>query len=436
MRSRHTVRDHYEERPYPADPLGRRLFNSARSMYAASLDTPYHMVFRASPPLAANILDVGCGTGLKTLQLAVANPQAVVVGIDFSSAAIEICQRRAALMQVHNVQFINTSLELFCKSASLFDYVHCDDALYLMDDPREALLLMSRLVRETGIVRANLHNLESRRYFLKANRLLSHLGVSSLPGETAAARTRELFHCLRPDTLLKQRTMGRPHLRTTESILANHLLTGDKAYSLDQVLELVSGCGMSVANFVDHYDWQLDHCFQDGPRPDWIDTAIAKWSREDVWRFVDSVRYHRRLYDFWCVHLSAGLGVSPSAVSRPVLARASCRLHPALVRAGLVSHAMSSMRSATSLDISRYLPNVVAPTWLNDAVLAMICLLGSDSLSVEQVVIRWLSTWLQSFGSSEVPSACDAESTGYSLVLKLDRLGVALIRFESAPPVS
>src|SRR5947209_6276525 len=41
------------------------------------------------PPTSGRILDVGCGTGFFTHMLSVASPNATIVGVDLSAAALE-----------------------------------------------------------------------------------------------------------------------------------------------------------------------------------------------------------------------------------------------------------------------------------------------------------------------------------------------------------
>lgn len=55
------------------------------------------------------VLDVGCGTGLKTVYYALVNPNAKITAIDFSKPLLSVAEKRAKKYDAH-IEFINADL--------------------------------------------------------------------------------------------------------------------------------------------------------------------------------------------------------------------------------------------------------------------------------------------------------------------------------------
>jgi SAM-dependent methyltransferase len=100
----------------------------------------------------AEILDVGCGGGDVTLELAqITGSQGSVVGTDIDSAKLDLARSEAVSQGIENVEFL-------CKDVSshtekmLFDVTYARFLLTHLVDPARALGAMFQTVRPGGVV--------------------------------------------------------------------------------------------------------------------------------------------------------------------------------------------------------------------------------------------------------------------------------------------
>ncbi len=98
------------------------------------------------------LLDVGCGPGTVTVDLAARVAPGLVVGIDSSAAVIEIAQATAREQGVEHARFqVADAYELPFDDDS-FDVVHAHQVLQHLTDPVAALREMRRVTRPGGVV--------------------------------------------------------------------------------------------------------------------------------------------------------------------------------------------------------------------------------------------------------------------------------------------
>jgi SAM-dependent methyltransferase len=100
------------------------------------------------------VLDVGCGPGTITLDLARAVDPGLVLGID--AAAEVLAQAEAARVDagVANCRFEEASVYALPYGGGSFDVVHAHQVLQHLTDPVSALAEMARVVRPGGAVAA------------------------------------------------------------------------------------------------------------------------------------------------------------------------------------------------------------------------------------------------------------------------------------------
>lgn len=96
------------------------------------------------------VLDVGCGPGTVTTDLAARVAPGHVVGVDSSAAVIEIAQEGAG--DVANVEFRTGDAMALPFEDDTFDVVHAHQVLQHLSDPVAALREMRRVTRPGGVV--------------------------------------------------------------------------------------------------------------------------------------------------------------------------------------------------------------------------------------------------------------------------------------------
>ncbi len=119
------------------------------------------------PHLASgvSILDVGCGPGTITLDLAKRVAPGAVVGIDAAPAAIEAAEEEAARQGRTNVEFRIADLYALDIDDDAFDIVHAHQVLQHLTDPVAALREMRRVCKPDGIVAARDSDYEAMTWY-------------------------------------------------------------------------------------------------------------------------------------------------------------------------------------------------------------------------------------------------------------------------------
>jgi ubiquinone/menaquinone biosynthesis C-methylase UbiE len=100
------------------------------------------------------ILDVGCGPGTLTVDLARRVAPGEVVGIDLAPSVIAEARRHATEAGVANVTFQAGDFRRAGLEERSFDVVHAHQVLQHLRDPIQALATMARLARPGGTVAA------------------------------------------------------------------------------------------------------------------------------------------------------------------------------------------------------------------------------------------------------------------------------------------
>jgi ubiquinone/menaquinone biosynthesis C-methylase UbiE len=100
----------------------------------------------------ARVLDVGCGPGTITLDIARRVTPGPVIGIDASADVIALAQRDSA--DVDNVAFATGDVYALDVPAASFDVVHAHQVLQHLPDPVGALREMRRVCKPDGVVAA------------------------------------------------------------------------------------------------------------------------------------------------------------------------------------------------------------------------------------------------------------------------------------------
>ena len=103
---------------------------------------------------AAHVLDVGCGPGTITGDLAARVPGGQVTGIDAAAEALAGARAEAARRDQRNVTFDAGDVRHLDFADAAFDVVHAHQVLQHLTDPVAALAEMRRVCRPGGVVAA------------------------------------------------------------------------------------------------------------------------------------------------------------------------------------------------------------------------------------------------------------------------------------------
>lgn len=99
-----------------------------------------------------SVLDVGCGPGTITVDLAQTVAPGVVTGIDTSAKVLERAREHAASAGVENVDFVEADVYALPFDSGSFDIVHAHQVLQHLSDPVLALREIKRVTKPGGLV--------------------------------------------------------------------------------------------------------------------------------------------------------------------------------------------------------------------------------------------------------------------------------------------
>lgn len=99
-----------------------------------------------------DVLDVGCGVGTITTDLAMRVPGGRVVGMDLASEPLDRAADYAVARGVENVEFEQADVYALPYAAGSFDVVHAHQLLQHLKDPIEAIREMKRVLRRGGLL--------------------------------------------------------------------------------------------------------------------------------------------------------------------------------------------------------------------------------------------------------------------------------------------
>ena len=296
------LRQHFNQAPYPRIPV-ETVPTDPNSLYIHSVETAYYRRYRqVVDPDGMMILDAGCGTGYKSLELAIANPGARIVGVDLSEDSVELAKQRLAFHKADNVEFHAIPLEELRTLGMQFDYINADEVLYLIPDPIAGLKAMRSVLKPKGILRTNFHSALQRAVYLRSQSFFRQLGLmAEAPTEDDVELVRDMMRSLKDGVRIKQETWQPAFEMDSERVLANHLLKGDKGWELPEFFDSLRASDLDFVGMVNWWQWDLTALFKDiDELPIEIAMGIAEKSIEEQLHLFELLHPVQRLLDLYC----------------------------------------------------------------------------------------------------------------------------------------
>lgn len=364
------IRQQFDHAPYPRVPLDQSPKDDPNSLFKHSLVTAYYRRYgRVIDPQDRLILDAGCGSGYKCLMLAEANPGAKIMGMDLSEKSVEMTQQRLMHHGFDQVECYTGLIEDLPNLGIQFDYINCDEVLYLLPDPLTGLQAMRAALKPDGILRVNLHSAYQRRRYYQAQDLFRMLGLmDDNPTDLEVGLVHETMNALQDHVVLKTTTWHPIYGQQPEGVLVDHLLVGDKGYTIPDLFGLLRESGLNLVSMVNWLHWDLRDLFQNPhalPEP-W-DQLVLNCSIEDQLYFYELLNPVHRLLDVWCgVATEAEPSNSPPDRTLQNWAlsdwqRATLHLHPQLRTERVRQALLAACQASQPFEMSRHLSQV-SPT--------------------------------------------------------------------------
>ncbi|MBD1996780.1 class I SAM-dependent methyltransferase [Leptolyngbya sp. FACHB-541] len=425
------IRQQFESSPYPRVPLDKSPKDTKdfSQLYFHNLTTPYYLRNRQLIGTEDKvILDAGCGSGYKSLILAVANPGARIVGIDLSEQSVKLSHER---LKHHGfeerAEFHTLLIEDLPQLGLEFDYINCDEVLYLLPDPIAGLKSFKSVLKPEGIIRANLHNSLQRQTYFQAQEAFKVMGLTEdNPGDLEVGLVVETMKALRDGTELKAKGW-RPAYESKENeetVLMNHLLQGDKGYSIPDMFSALRASELEFIDMVNWRHWELTDLFKEPDNlPMFLALSLPGASVEERLHLFNLLHPVHRLIDFWCGHPNR------EAVSKPIddweqsnWQNAQVHLHPNLRHPQVKEKLFECLEKQEPFEISQYIPIAALNPVVLESNIAACCLLPlwDNPQPATAMVDRWLKVQPYDPVTMEAKSESDAFSQVQKLLSKLE----------------
>jgi len=176
------VQAQYEENPYPR---WLRLSGAPRSVLECNRAYDASFAWPATFREPLQILVAGCGTGQHPLRIAVANPDAEVLAVDLSAAALAYAQRMARELSIDNIRFLQADLLHLPASGQRFHHIDCAGVLHHMRDQQAAWQSVTAALHPGGTLRVGVYSKVAR---LPVTHLRTRITREGVPTTAAAMR--------------------------------------------------------------------------------------------------------------------------------------------------------------------------------------------------------------------------------------------------------
>ena len=397
------LKQQYDNLPYPQIPIEKSPDGLYNSLFIHNLVTSYYLYKQQIIDTNNKIiLDAGCGSGWKSLVLAKANPGAKVVGIDLSPESVKIAQHRLNYHGYNNAEFYAIEIEQLGQLGYQFDYINCDEVIYLLPSPSEGLQALKSVLKPEGIIRINFHSYYQRFHFLKAQKLFQLMGLfESNPEEMEVEIVLETMQSLKDKTDLKKNTwlnnfssfnLGSD--KCQESVLMNYLLQGDKAYTIPEIFQLLGQTELEFLSMVNWRHWNVRELFNDQNNlPAIWEMGLENISVEESLHIYELLNPVHRLLDFWCVNAQSSPDtIQPlSTWTREDWQKSKVYLHPQLKCAKIKEDLINSLQNQQSFVISTYIPlPTINSVELETNVAACLLNLWEGEKTMAELVDFWL----------------------------------------------
>ena len=389
------IRQQFDNTPYPRIPLEQSPKDNSELLYLHNLVTAYYFRNRKVINTSGKvILDAGCGTGYKSLVLALANPGAKIVGIDLSEESVKLAEQRLQYHGVANAEFYALKIEDLPSLGLQFDYINADEVLYLLPDAIAGLQAMKSVLAPDGIIRTNLHSSIGRSGMFRAQAAFRAMGLmNGTPGELEIEIVRETMDALQDKIWLKAFTWNADCSNDEAWILSNYLLLGDKGCSVPELFALLRASDLEFISMVAWRRWDLMDLFKDSDDlPAFLGMSLPETSVEERLHLFELLHPIHRLFDFWCGNPGTQAFVPVAEWTEAEWQSVWVHLHPQLRNSQAREDLSNCIASETPFEISRYIiVPTLGPVAIDSTNAACLLPLWDGPQSAVSLVQKWLA---------------------------------------------
>ena len=390
------IRQQFNYGPYPRIPLEQSPKEKYGTLFYHNLVTPYYLKHRRVIDTQDKvILDAGCGSGYKALMLSEANPGAKIVGIDISEESVKRARERLKYHGFDNTEFHVLNVENLPELGLEFDYINCDEMLYLLPDPVVGLQAMKSVLKPDGLIRSNLHSSYQRTNFYRAQKLFRFMGLfDNNPQEFEEEAVIATMEALKDEVRLKEQTwQGRStHDKDPdemkEFLAMNHLFVGDTGYTIPEMFTMLEESDLEFVTMVNWRHWDVADLFKDASNlPAIWEMGLETASIQDRLCLYELLNPVHRLLDFWCAHPGESESL-PEDWDETDWQNVTVHLHPQLCNENTKQELIDAIRNRDMFEISKTIPITVMGKVFVEPTLAACLLPLWDAAQPMQAVVR------------------------------------------------
>src|SRR5919199_699309 len=387
------IRQQFDTGPYPRHPLEKSPKGDATLLYIHNFTTPYYLRNKKKiETKGLSILDAGCGSGYTSLILAEANPGAKIVGIDLSEKSVNLARQRLQYHGFEDAEFYAISIEELTTISQEFDYINCDEVLYLLLEPEIGLKAMKSVLKPHGIIRANLHSSINRSHYFRAQQLFKMMGLmDKAPQEMEVSMVQEAMRTLKDHVRLKAETWGAYFENNEEKILDNHLLQGDKGSTIPELFSVLRAAELELISMVNWRQWELMDLFNNpDDLPVFLSSTLPESSLEERLHLYELLHPIHRLLDFWCGHPNQAQPFVPVAEWMfSDWQGVKVHLHPQLKTQEVKEELLRCITQLNPFEITQQLPIIRQEVLVDSTIAACLLPLWEENQSMQSLVERW-----------------------------------------------
>jgi ubiquinone/menaquinone biosynthesis C-methylase UbiE len=389
------IRQQFDFGPYPRVAIDKSPKEDISTLYFHNLVTSYYLRYQKVIDTKDKlILDAGCGTGYKSLVLAEANPGAKVIGIDISEQSLDLARKRFQHHGLENGEFHLLSIYELPNLGLEFDYINCDELLYLFPEPAVALEAMKLVLKPHGIIRSNLHSSLQRFSHFRAQEVFQMMGLmDGNPEDMEIDITIETMKALKNNVDLKAKTWHPKYEGEgkQEIILMNYLFQGDKGYTIPDLFTALRVADLEFISMVNWRQWKLMDLFKEPDNlPVFLAMSLPDISVEQQLHLFELLHPIHRLLDFWCGHPNQAQPFVPVAEwTDSDWQVATVHLHPQLRTQAVKEEVVRCITQLNPFEISKYLPVTGVQSLVDSAVAACLLPLLESAQPIQALVERW-----------------------------------------------
>ncbi|GAX34862.1 class I SAM-dependent methyltransferase [Nodularia sp. NIES-3585] len=432
------IRQQFDSCPYPRIPLEQSPKEKPNLLYIHNLVTSYYVRNQKIIDTKDKvILDAGCGTGYKSLVLAEANPGAKIIGVDISAESIKLARQRLEHHGFDNAEFHVLPLQELPTLNYQFDYINCDELLYLFPDLTVALGAMKAVLKPDGIIRSNLHSSLQRFNYFRAQKVFTMMGLmEGNPEDMEMDIVVESMKALKDNVQLKATTWS-PNCEGKdgkEIILMNYLFQGDKGYTVTDLFTALRDSDLEFISMVNWRQWELMDLFKEPDNlPAFLAMSLPDISVEQSLHLFELLHPIHRLIDFWCGHPQSAQAFLPiSEWTDSDWRTAQVHLCPQLKTSKFQEGVIASLQEIRPFVISQYLSPIEGFIEIESSIAS--CLM--PLLDQPQPMMSLVERWKQFRPIDPVTSTPTDEEQAFNIVkkwfLRLESLGYIMLERQSS----